>query len=131
MQIIGLYAAILTLLFVTLSMRTIRLRRSLKIGIGDNGNKLLLRAMRTHSNFAEYVPISLILIALVEIQKANLIFVHALGLVLCLGRFIHAFGVSQEKEDFRFRVSGMVLTFVVLLSSSAFLIWNSATATLN
>lgn len=131
MQIIGLYAAILTLLFVTLSMRTIRLRRSLKIGIGDNGNKLLLRAMRAHSNFAEYVPISLILIALVEIQKANLIFVHALGLVLCLGRFIHAFGVSQEKEDFRFRVSGMVLTFVVLLSSSAFLIWNSATATLN
>ena len=30
-------------------------------------------------------------------------------------RFSHAYGVSQAKEDFRFRVAGMPLTFSVLI----------------
>jgi uncharacterized membrane protein YecN with MAPEG domain len=36
------------------------------IAIGDAGNPEMLRAMRVHSNFAEYVPLSLLLIYFVE-----------------------------------------------------------------
>ena len=62
MKITFFYAALLAILFVLLSIRTIRLRRSLKIAVGDAGNPKMLRAMRVHSNFSEYVPLSLLLI---------------------------------------------------------------------
>jgi uncharacterized membrane protein YecN with MAPEG domain len=121
-HILPLYAAILGLLFFYLSVRTIRLRRKLKIGIGANDNQEMLRGMRVHSNFAEYAPFTLFLIYLVEIQGGASLFVHALGLCLLIGRTIHAYGVSQIKEKFLYRVTGMTMTFVAMLSSSVFLI---------
>jgi uncharacterized protein len=123
MHIVPLYAALLAILFVTLSIRTLSLRRSLGIGLGDAGNEQMLRAMRVHSNFAEYVPLSLILLYLVEGQGAYPVFLHGLGLCLLIGRLSHAFGVSQKKENFRFRVVGMALTFTTLLASSAYLLF--------
>ena len=75
----GLYAALLGLLFVVLSVRTLRLRRNLRIAVGDAGNPKMLRAMRVHSNFAEYIPLSLLLIYLAEAQGANGLLIHALG----------------------------------------------------
>ena len=123
MHILPPYAALLALIFVLLSVRTLRLRKQLRIGIGDGGNPQLLRAMRVHSNFAEYVPLSLVLLLLVEGQGAPALLVHGLCLGLLVGRAAHAFGVSQPKEDFRFRVLGMVLTFAVLTASSAYLLF--------
>jgi len=67
MNITLLYAALLGLLFVVLSVRTLLLRRRLSIAIGDAGSESMLRAMRVHANFAEYVPLSLLLIYLVEV----------------------------------------------------------------
>jgi len=63
-MITPLYAAIIALIFVGLSFRTLLLRRRLGIAIGTGKNPQLTRAMRVHSNFAEYVPISLILMIL-------------------------------------------------------------------
>jgi uncharacterized membrane protein YecN with MAPEG domain len=48
-----MYAALLALLFIALSVRTLRLRATLRIAIGDGGNERLLRASRVHGNFAE------------------------------------------------------------------------------
>ena len=56
------YAALLALLFVALSWRTIGLRRRYCVAVGDGGQPELLRAMRVHANFAEYVPLALLLI---------------------------------------------------------------------
>lgn len=122
MKILPLYAALLTLLFVALSIRTLRLRRSLKIGLGDAGNDRMLRAMRVHSNFAEYVPLCLLMLFLVEGQGAHASLVHALAICLLIGRLSHAYGVSQERENYAFRVAGMAMTFTTLLSSSAYLL---------
>ena len=124
MHILPLYAALLALLFFYLSIRTIGLRRRLKIGIGVSDSHEMLRAMRVHSNFAEYVPLTLLLIYLVEVQGAASWFVHALGLCLLLGRTVHAYGLSQVKEKFVYRVSGMAMTFTTLLLCSAFLVYN-------
>ena len=110
MHITPLYAALLALLFVGLSLRTLRLRRKLRIVIGDAGNETMLRAMRVHSNFAEYVPLSLFLILLVEVTGASGTFVHGLGLAVLAGRVLHAWGVSQVRERFVFRVLGMFMT---------------------
>lgn len=124
MSIVPIYAAFLGILFFVLSIRIIRLRRSLKIGLGDNSNPILLRAMRVHSNFAEYVPLCLILLGFAELQATLSIIVHLLCLCLVLGRILHAYGVSQMQEKFRFRVAGMALTFTCLLSTCTTLIFN-------
>jgi uncharacterized membrane protein YecN with MAPEG domain len=121
-HIVPLYAAVLALVFVGLSIRTLRMRRSLRIAVGDAGNPAMLRAMRAHANFAEYVPLGLLLVFFVEAVGAAGWVVHALCACLLVGRAVHAWGVSQLREDFRFRVAGMALTFAVLLSSSVYLL---------
>lgn len=82
----------------------------------------MLRAMRVHSNFSEYVPFSLLLIYFVEGAGAHSAFIHFLGMALFVGRLSHAYGVSQMAENFRFRVTGMALTFTVILMSSGYLL---------
>jgi hypothetical protein len=117
------YAAILAILFFFLSVRTLRVRRQAQVAVGDGGNVRLLRAMRAHANFAEYTPIALLLIAFMELGGLSHVLVHVHCLALLAGRCSHAFGVSQIKEDFRFRVVGMTLTLAAILSSSVFLIF--------
>jgi hypothetical protein len=126
-NIVALYGAILAIGFVGLSVRTLRLRRTLNIAIGDAGNPIMLRAMRVHSNFAEYVPLGLILILLVELNGAPGWMVHLLGACLIVGRSAHAYGVSQVNENYRFRVFGMAMTFTALLVCSAFLLLSYVT----
>ncbi|HEX7270933.1 MAG TPA: MAPEG family protein [Casimicrobiaceae bacterium] len=121
-KIVTVYASILAVLFVFLSVRTLRLRRTLKIAIGDAGNQAMLRAMRVHSNFAEYVPLSLLLVYFVEAGGARPWLVHALSLVLVAGRCAHAYGVSQVNENYRYRVFGMAMTLATLLTCSAYLL---------
>lgn len=123
--ITGLYAGILALLFVALSVRTLRIRRRNQIAVGDGGNSEMLRAIRVHGNFAEYAPLALLLVALVESNGAGANWVHALGAALVLGRLSHAFGVSKPKEDFRFRVLGMSLTFFTLVGAALTLLFYS------
>ena len=110
------YAALLALLFFALSVRTLRVRRGLQIAVGDAGNVQMLRAMRVHSNFAEYVPISLLLIYMFEATGGWSLMVHLLGLSLLVGRLLHAYGVSRTPEDYRFRIAGMSLTFLALVA---------------
>lgn len=128
MPIVALYAALLALLFIWLSFRTIRARQRLQVAVGDGGHRDLQRAMRVHANFAEYAPLALLLIYFVELGSAPARFVHALGLGLLLGRSVHAWGVSQQKEDLRFRVTGMVLTLLVLMVASLYLLRRHAAA---
>lgn len=125
MKTISLYAAILAIFFVILSVRTILLRRRLKINLGDGGNAAMLRAMRVQANFAEYVPFALVLLGLLAAQGADAPRLHFLGAVLCIARISHAYGVSQAKEIFIFRIIGVAGTFTVLLSSATELLWKT------
>lgn len=122
MQPVPFYAALLGLLFVALSVRTLRLRRSLKVAVGDGGSIVMLRAMRVHANFAEYVPLALVLLYLLQSGGAAPWLLHGLGAALVLGRLSHALGVSRQQEDYRFRVAGMAMTLGVLVTASAWLL---------
>jgi uncharacterized membrane protein YecN with MAPEG domain len=48
--------------------------------------------------------------------------VHGLCLVLVIARLVHAYGVSQEHEDIRFRAGAIVTTFLVLAVASLLLL---------
>jgi uncharacterized membrane protein YecN with MAPEG domain len=115
MHITPFYAAILAILYVGLSVRTLRLRRLLGIPIGDSGNERMLRAIRAHGNFAEYVPLALLLTFMAEVAGANTAIIHFVCALLLLGRFSHAFGVSRTPETYAFRVFGMAMTFTAML----------------
>lgn len=122
MPVTPFYAALFGFVLVALSIRTLRLRRNLKIAIGHGNVPLLERAMRTHANFCEYVPLSLLLIYMFEILVGSSLWIHVFGAALLLGRLSHAYGVSQVSEDYRFRVTGMALTFTVMIISSTWIL---------
>ena len=126
LPVIAIYTAILALIFAWLTTRTIGIRRKLRIAIGDNGNAEMIRAMRVHSNFAEYVPITLLMIYFVEISGAHLLIVHGLSLCLLVGRCLHIYGVRQVSENFRFRVSGMGMTLTSLITAAVYLLFVAA-----
>ena len=117
-SITPIYAAIIALIFVGLSFRALLMRRSLGVGIGTGDDQKLTRAIRAHSNFSEYVPIALILIYFLETETGSGLWVHVLCISLIAGGLLHAYGVSQVKEDYCFRVAGMVLTLGCLISAS-------------
>jgi uncharacterized protein len=123
MHIVTVYAALLALIFVGLSVRTLRMRRRLQIAVGDAANPEMLRAMRAHANFAEYVPLNLILIYFVESTGTSKYLVHALGSSILVGRILHAYGVSQVEENFSFRVAGMALTLTPLIAAALCLLF--------
>ena len=117
MPITALYAGLLAPIFVILSLRVIGMRRGAQVAVGDGGDKMLLRRMRVHANFAEYVPLALVLLVLAESLKTDPRILHILGICLLVGRVSHAYGMSQPKETFAFRVSGMALTFATLIGA--------------
>ncbi|WP_170558625.1 MAPEG family protein [Ruegeria atlantica] len=115
LSITPVYAALLALLYVTLSVQVILQRRSDKISYGDGGNTGMLKVMRTHSNFAEYAPFALLLIAMVELQGAGAWLVNLLGLGILAGRVLHAYGFGRQPQIVILRQIGMLLTFAVMV----------------
>ena len=115
LPITALYAGLLALLFVFLSIRVIGARREAGVPIGDGSNPLLLRRMRVHANFAEYVPMALVLMALSESLDTAEPLLHGIGVVLLAGRCVHAYGVSQPNEMIGLRIIGMAATFTAII----------------
>gem|GEM_PF-59238 len=102
------------ILHIWLSLRVSRLRRPLKIGFGDGGNETLLRRMRAHGNYAENMPIFLILLGLLELAGAHATFLWAAAIVFILARLLHAFGMDRPGANW-LRVSGISISWLVLL----------------
>ena len=111
----SLYAGLLSLMFLWLSYRITVIRRSGGTSLGYGDDDRLLRAVRVHGNFAEYVPFALVLLGLAELSGAHWAGVHALGLSLLAGRLLHAYGLSVKAGVSFGRFWGTALTFAVLL----------------
>lgn len=108
-----LYAGLLALWFLVLSWRVVQRRRT-GIFLGDGGDQAMLRVIRGHANFAEYVPLALLLMGMLEVSRFSVYLLHALGVVLVVARLLHGYALSFT-EKFAFgRVWGATLTFVVL-----------------
>jgi uncharacterized membrane protein YecN with MAPEG domain len=74
----------------------------------------LLRLIRGHANFAEYVPFILVMMAMLEIDHTSIYVLHALGIALLAGRLLHGYALSFTQR-FQFgRFWGSALTLVVL-----------------
>ncbi|HVQ09279.1 MAG TPA: MAPEG family protein [Allosphingosinicella sp.] len=102
------------LLLIWLAARVSRLRRPLKIGLGDGGNEVLLRRIRAHANYAENMPIFLILLGLVELAGGDRRILWAAAIAFILARIAHAFGMDSPSR-LRLRVAGMMVSVLVIL----------------
>ena len=118
MPITALYAALLSVYFVLLSFWVISLRRKLKVGLGDGGHHVLKRAIRTHGNFIEYVPFTLVLVGLLESMGENPQVVHALGITLIAARTLHFIGLSKHHGKSLGRFWGASLNFAAILAAA-------------
>lgn len=114
MPITAFYASLLAFVFLLLSARVIAQRREARVEIGYGESHELLRRSRVHANFAEYVPMALLLLAFAESLKAPSTALHVLGLGLLVGRILHAYALSQTPHVLRLRSLGMVLTLVAI-----------------
>ena len=118
-----IFAALLGLIFVFLSIRTVSARRRAQVSLGDGGDEALQKAIRAHGNFIEYVPITLLILLFLEMRDVSIYVVTALGVLLFAGRCLHAIGVSRTPPNFQFRKIGMVFTFLALLIGSLWLLY--------
>ena len=109
-----LFAGLLALLYLVLTVRVIRARGTEHIGLGDQGNEHLIRRMRAHSNCIEYVPFALLLMLMLELMGSSTWLLYGLGFTLLIGRIGHAYGFGREPELGNLRVAGMILTISVI-----------------
>ncbi|MDF5657834.1 MAPEG family protein [Vibrio parahaemolyticus] len=113
-MITALYANILAILIIWLAVQVIKQRRLNQIAYADGGVEALQIARSAQSNATEYIPITLILMALLEFNSAYPTWIHLTGIIFVIGRVIHAKGIL--KKDLKKRIRGMQVTFLVILS---------------
>lgn len=114
-MITALYASICAIILIKLSLNVIKLRRKHQISLGHGNIKELQIAIGAHSNASQYIPISLILLFLLEINQANVWLIHLLGISIVISRLIHAQGMNNKMPA---RVLGMQLTIINILALS-------------
>ncbi|HYP64588.1 MAG TPA: MAPEG family protein, partial [Acidocella sp.] len=98
-------------------------RNKTKLMLGDGtGTGLpdaqgLQVAVRAHANFAEFVPLTLIILACLVHEDVNQIFFLILCATLVLGRILHPIGIRILTPNVP-RAVGAMLTWAVLLIAS-------------
>ncbi len=122
LPVTSLYAAIFGLLLIPITYAVGLRRMKTRTSFLDGGDEILLRRMRSHGNFVEYVPFALVLIGLAELNGAPITYVHGMGALLLLSRVVH-YVVINFKPIVIIRVMSMLGTTAVFLLSSMYLIY--------
>ena len=110
-------AGCLGLLYFVLSLRVVQVRMAHKVMLGDGGHDPLLSRIRAHANFAEYVPLLLVLMALIEMRTGVTELLTSTGIVLFAVRICHAIGMARPAPN-PFRVAGAAGTWIILVGLS-------------
>lgn len=114
-----IFAAALGLLNLWLAVRVTRIRISRKVSLGHGDVPGMEARIRSHANFNEYVPISLILMMLIEMNAGSSRGLWLIGALLVVARVLHPFGMDRPAPN-PYRAGGAMLTWVTLI---ALVIW--------
>ena len=127
-DITAFYAAILALILVGLSGWVVAGRGTKNTMLGDGGDSSLTRRIRAHANFIEYVPLALVIIALLEESGASRGLVRVLLIVLIVARILHPFGMfaaDKTPQQFACRGGGIGGTLLVILVAALDLLFRA------
>jgi uncharacterized protein len=110
-------AAAAALVNFWLGMRIGKLRGSLKVSVGDGGQEPLVRRMRAQANFGEQVPLTLALVALVELAGKGGQWLAPAAAIFIAGRICHAIGMDGEFKAGRGigMLTSMLLQLVLII----------------
>lgn len=114
--ITAVYASLLAILYIILSYRVAQRRMRFQVGLGTGQNTELERAVRIHGNFAEYVPLVLLLLAVFEAGGGPAWAVHVAGAGLLVARGLHALGLTQSSGRSPGRFAGVITTWLIMLA---------------
>jgi uncharacterized membrane protein YecN with MAPEG domain len=125
-MITALYASLLTLIYIYLSVLVIRTRQKRRIALGSGNTPELEQRIRAHANFMEYTPLALILLFLAEQQGLVYWALHLLAITFVMGRVLHLYGLAffekyndnQLITSTRYRRNGMYCTLNMLAATA-------------
>ena len=123
LAITSLFAAVFAIILVPLSVQVGLKRISTKINFGDEGDADLKRRRAAQSNYVQYVPITLLLLALCELAGASETVLYSIGGLLLVGRTLHAWCLLATPGVGLSRAAGMILTFTSILFAAGYLLW--------
>ncbi len=87
-------AAAAAIINIWLSMRIGKLRQAEKVSVGDGGNLMLIRRMRAQANFIENTPLTLALVAAIELSGKGGAWLAPVAGLFILGRIAHGVGMD-------------------------------------
>ena len=123
LDIVPIYAALLGLIFVPMTLRVGMYRVKNKIDIGDGEDAVLLRLIRSQANFVETVPLVLIMAVLMELAGASAIWLHGVAGGLVVARILHYLGLSGM-GPFVCRPIGIMATLATYLAAAGWLLYH-------
>lgn len=107
LAIAPIYAAVLGLMSLGLSYHVILARARVGVSIGDGGDLDLATRIRRHGNFHENIPLSLVLMVLAEAGGLAAGWLHGAGVLLVVGRALHAVGLAHDRPVAFGRIAGL------------------------
>jgi uncharacterized membrane protein YecN with MAPEG domain len=119
--ITSIYAALIGLLIIILSLNVALRRMRTQIAIGTGDNDYLIRAIRAQANLIEYAPITLILLFLAELNGTSALMLNCYGITFIVARLFHALGLYLSSGPSWPRFIGVNLTWLVIFGLS---VWN-------
>ena len=117
-----LYAGLCTVLVIILAVRVAYWRFRHKIGIGDGGDRELLKRVRAHANAIENLPLALILLGGMELNGSGTPLIHGFGSLLFVSRVAHAWGLSRSSGTSTGRFLGSLFTWLLMLAMASYAI---------
>lgn len=128
LPITALYTGLSLLLMIALAANVVRARIRSGVSLGEGNDKGLLRAIRAHGNAAEYIPLAIIALAVLEITGASALALHVYGSVFFIARILHVLGINAERSVNHLRKSGIIGSWLVMLSMAVHLLASTFTA---
>ena len=119
----GLYLGLTIVLAIVLGMRVGLMRGQTKISILDGGNVELALKMRQHGNLLETAALTLLAMAVIEINGAGDALLHGLGIAYVLTRILHPIGLKADSITHPLRAVGAAGSTLVMLIAGGIAIW--------
>jgi uncharacterized membrane protein YecN with MAPEG domain len=123
-----LYAGLMGLLLIALSVQVVRARRRFRVGLGTGTEEGMQQAVRVQANFTEYVPFAVLLLVLAEITGLPAVAVHGTGVLLVVSRLLHAAGLSSSPGRSFGRFYGTAGSWLVIIGLSLWLVYATTAA---
>jgi uncharacterized membrane protein YecN with MAPEG domain len=120
--ITALYGALNAIFNIFLANNVSTKRRVHKVGLGEGSDPSMLVAIRAHANNAEFVPLAIVIMLLLEMCGADRVVLHIYGGVLLAARIAHWIGLPRKSPNV-FRFSGVAATWVLIVGGAAYLLF--------